>query len=178
MVIYMKSAASFIRNQVIANIIINFTLAYYLSKHALEGMSVIPYEAPVNDMFHPNMAGDLLVGTFIMGVVLTFVMTALTRLQTNNGAINLDNIKQPSKITFLPNPLLFRALVVGFLAAMVLAFPVAAILDVLKVHSMPSGSYILYHAVYCAAASALVCIVVCQRALIDSPRHSEHRALE
>ena len=174
----MKSVASFIRNQVIANIVINFTLAYYLSKHALEGMSVIPYEAPVNDMFHPNMAGDLLVGTFIMGVVLTFVMTTLTRLQNNNGGINLDNLNHSSKIAFLPDQLLLRALVVGFLAAMVLALPVAATLDVLKIHSMPSDSYILYHAIYCAVASALVCMVVCQRALIDSPRQPDHRALE
>ena len=199
----MKNPSVYIRNQVIANVLVNFFIAYYLSKHALENLSYIPFEAPAHDPFHPNMAGDLLVGTFIMGVVLTLVITILTRMQLNTGNIDVGSIirnstktetetagkikavttnktivKEDVWIERLPTHLFLRALVIGFMASLLMAFPVVAILDTLKIHALSANTYVFVHAIYCSLASAVLTVVVCKRAMLDSPRHSSAGALE
>ena len=199
----MKNPSVYIRNQVIANVLVNFFIAYYLSKHALEKLSYIPFEAPAHDPFHPNMAGDLLVGTFIMGVVLTLVITILTRMQLNTGNIDVGSIMRNSTATAtatagkikavttnktivkedvwierLPTHLFLRALVIGFMASLLMAFPVVAILDTLKIHALSANTYVFVHAIYCSLASAVLTVVVCKRAMLDSPRHSNAGALE
>ena len=201
----MKNPSVYIRNQVIANVLVNFFIAYYLSKHALEKLSYIPFEAPAHDPFHPNMAGDLLVGTFIMGVVLTLVITILTRMQLNTSNIDVGSImrnstetatatatagkikavttnktivKEGGLIERLPAHLLLRALVIGFMASLLMAFPVVAILDTLKIHALSANTYVFVHAIYCSLASAVLTVVVCKRAMLDSPRHSNAGALE
>jgi len=203
----MKNPSVYIRNQVIANVLVNFFIAYYLSKHTLEKLSYIPFEAPAHDPFHPNMAGDLLVGTFIMGLVLTLVITMLTRMQLNTGNIDAGSImrsatktetetetatagqikavtanetivKEGGWIERLPANLFLRALVIGFMASLLMAFPVVAILDTLKIHALSANTYVFVHAIYCSLASAVLTVVVCQRAMLDSPRHSNAGALE
>lgn len=173
----MKNTDSYLINQIIVNAILNFCIAYFIPKHALKALNYIPFKAPENDPFHPNMAGDLLVGTFIMGVVLTFILTCITRFKSFPAKANNLEIS-PYWLAYLPAQLIIRALFIGLLASLFLAFPVVAIMDMLSIMSLSVETYIIGHAVYCTLASIILTIIVCKRAFLDKPRHSNVSVLE
>jgi hypothetical protein len=62
------------------------------------------------------MAGDLMVGSFIMGLILTTVVTLIVRFQLRNQTIAVPEHVALSIIAKLPNNLLARGTVLGFLS--------------------------------------------------------------
>ncbi len=163
----MKTVRTALIEHIAVNIILNFFIAYGLTSLTLEKLTTIPMKAPVDDAFAPNMGGDILVGTFITGVILTLVFSFVVRLQHKIKPMDISNINASSWGARLPNLLFFRALAVGFMSALVVAMPVLIMMDVLSIKVATSANYIFYHALYVALLSGLITYFVSTRAMLD-----------
>ncbi len=163
----MKTIRSTLIENIVGNIILNFFIAYGLSSLLLASMSVIPMNAPVDDMFAANMGGDILVGTFITGVLLTFILTNIVRLQHKSKPINITQLPTSGWSARLPESIFKRSLMVGIVSAMLIAMPVLIILDMLAIQQASTANYILYHGIYVALLTGLMAYFVTKRAILD-----------
>lgn len=163
----MKSPSSYLREQVVANLIINFTIAYGLSSLILSNLEFIPITAPVDQPFHPNMAGDLIVGTAITGLIVTLIVTLITRLLIKVGRVNRGSYGKSVIADQLPNALLSRGLFVGVLSALSFAVPASMFLQYLDLTLLKVSTYILWHSVYCGMIGGIISYFVCIKALSE-----------
>ncbi len=163
----MKTIRSTLIENVIGNITLNFFIAYGLSSLTLGSMSSIPMKAPEGDMLAPNMGGDILVGTFITGVILTFILTNIVRRSMKSNPIDASSISSSDWSARLPESMFKRGLMVGIVSAMFIAMPVLIIMDILAIQQASIASYILYHAIYVALLTGVMAYFVTNRALLD-----------
>jgi hypothetical protein len=163
----MKSSRAYLTEQVVANIIINFVIAYYIAKATLAALAVIPMQAPQDDPLAPNMAGDLLVGSFIAGLLITLIISKITHWQLAHNKIDNSQVQLNNYLKLLPQSTFKRALFMGLFAALLLAMPVVILLSVLGITQVNSSDYIVIHAVYAALIGGLLAYIVSKRALLD-----------
>lgn len=163
----MKSPRAYLVEQVIANIIINFTIAYFIAKATLAALAFIPLQAPQGAPLAPNIAGDLLVGSFLTGLIITLILSKLTQWQLHHEKIDNSHVELEGWIKLLPNSIFKRALLMGLFATLVLAFPSIIILSILGVQQVASQDYIVLHAVYAGIMGGGLAYIASKRALID-----------
>lgn len=164
----MKTPRHFVIEQVIANIVINFSIVFYLNWRAMAHLATVPHLAPPDAPFAPNMAGDILVGSFILALVLSLILTAITRHNLRKGAV--APAAAGNVIGRLPASNLLRSLVLAVFATLCIALPVVVLFPQLGIHELPSKTYIVWHACYAAALAALMAYIVVVRALADDVR--------
>jgi len=165
----MKSFNAFLTEQVIVNIIINFIIAYYLSSTTLSALSHIPLLAPSDNLLMPNISGDLFVGTFLMGLIITLITAAITRSKRKKSAHDLGLFVAPKFIKKLPESLFMRGIMIGILPAVTIALPIIIVLTVLDIHQLQSSDYIVYHAVYAAIMAGFISYSSVSRTLAENP---------
>lgn len=165
--VYMGSYQAILKQQVISNIVINFLIAYFLSTATLAAITTIPLQAPQDNIMAPNMAGDLMVGSFIMGVILTTVLTLIMRLQLRNKTIAVPEHVALSIIAKLPNNLVARGTVVGFLSMCLVGVPAAILLAVFGIMQASTQDYIFYHGIYAAVLGGGMSYVVAKRVMLE-----------
>jgi len=161
----MDSYSALLKKQVVGNIVLNYFIAYYLSAHTLAVIKTIPLQAPQENVMAPNMAGDLMVGSFIMGVILTSILTLIVRKQLN--AFEAPDSVLPSAIVKLPQNLFARAIVMGLFGMFLVGMPVAIALGLLGVQQVSTQDYIFYHAIYCALLAGLMSYMVVKRVMFE-----------
>ena len=163
----MKSPRAYLIEQVIANIIINFSIAYFIAKATLAALEFIPLQAPQGTPLAPNMAGDLLVGSFLTGLLITLILSKLTQWQLRHEKVDNSTVQLEGWIKLLPASIMKRALLMGVFATLVLAFPSIIILSILGVQQVASQDYIVFHAVYAGIIGGGLAYIASKRALID-----------
>jgi|GEM_PF-2319454 len=163
----MKTIRSILVENIVGNIILNFFIAYGLSSLLLASKTVIPMNAPVGDVLAPNMGGDILVGTFITGVLLTLILTNIVRLQYKSKPINITQLPNSGWSARLPESIFKRSLMVGIVSAMFIAMPVLIVMEMLAIQQASTANYILYHGVYVALLTGLMAYFVTNRAILD-----------
>ncbi len=163
----MKSVHHTVIEQVIVNCIINFIIAYGIAWLTLSKIKIIPMHAPSDNMLAPNMMGDILVGTFLLGLILTFILTYIVRMQSKSKPIDFTDFNLSNFSQWLPKSLLQRSLMVGMLAVVCAAIPLVTTMNVLSIEQMSSGDYILYHALYVTFVAAIMAYVLTRRAIVD-----------
>lgn len=166
----MKSFNAFLAEQVIVNIIINFIIAYYLSSAALSALASIPLLAPTDNILAPNISGDLFVGTFLMGLIITLITSVITRKKRNKTQKELGVYVAPNFINKLPHSLFKRGIIIGVVPMLVIALPIVIILLALDIHQLYSEDYIIYHAFYAAIVAGLISYSSVSRTLAESPK--------
>lgn len=162
----MKPSRVYLKEQVIANLILNYIISYGLSSLTLSKLVVIPLTAPVDDPFHPNMAGDLIVGTVITGLAVTLIVGIITGLLIKKGKLSTSGIQSSWMIDKLPNSLFTRGLFIGVIASVTFAIPVSISLHYLGVAEFNVSTYIAWHSVYCGFIGAGISYFVCAKDLI------------
>jgi len=163
----MKSPRAYLAEQVIVNIIINFTIAYFIAKASLAALQFIPMQAPQGSPLAPNMAGDLLVGSFITGLVITIILSKITHWQLRHEKIDNSTFELQGWIKLLPASTFKRGLLLGLFATLVLAFPSIIILSALGIQQAASSDYIVLHAIYAGIMGGGLAYIVSKRALVD-----------
>ena len=163
----MKSIRSTLIENVVGNIILNFFIAYGLSSLTLASMTSIPMKAPTDNILAPNMGGDILVGTFITGLILTLILTKIVRLSMKSNPVDVSSISTFGWSARLPESIFKRGLMVGIIAALAIAMPVLIIMDMLAIQQASTASYILYHAIYVALLTGFMAYFVTKRAILD-----------
>lgn len=164
----MKSPRAYLVEQVSVNIVINFIIAYFIAKTTLAALQVIPMQAPHGDPLAPNMAGDLLVGSFLAGLIITLLLSKITHWNVRNSKVDKTGFELTGWIRLLPQSTFKRSLLVGVFAALILAMPVIIIMNMLGIHQAATGDYILIHAVYAAIIGGALAYIASKRALADS----------
>lgn len=165
----MKSFNAFLTEQVIVNVIINFAIAYYLSSATLSALSHIPLLAPSDHLLMPNISGDLMVGTFLMGLIITLITSPITRVKRKKSSHNLGQFVAPKFIKKLPESLFMRGIVIGIVPAVVIALPIIMILAALDINQLQSTDYIIYHALYAAIMAGFISYSSVSRTLAENP---------
>lgn len=160
----MKSHQSYTFEQVAANFLINFSIAYGLSTLKLSDLTSIPFTAPSDDPFHPNIAGELIVGTIITGLAVTLIVTFITRLLIKAKRLNLSNVKTSPFVQLLPTGLFKRGLTLGSLAAIFAALPLCITMYLLNIHSVPVKNYLIWHSWYVALLGSVLAFIACLKA--------------
>jgi hypothetical protein len=161
----MKSTRQFIIEQVVVSVVFNFLLAFLLSWLSLRHQDTIPLSAPADDFFAPSMGGDLLVGSFILGVILTLVLTAVTRMNLRKKTVESQIIEGWS--AKLPNNSLLRSLLIGLILTCTLGLVFTILLGALGILHMKIWYYIPLHAFYVGFLAWAVTVPVVKRALAD-----------
>lgn len=161
----MKSSRQFLIEQLTVNSTLNFLLAILLGWNALAGHQVIPLAAPEGALFDPNMAGELVVGSFLLGLILTPIVTAITRAGLRKGSLQVNPVS--GLIAKLPHNSFFRSLAVALLASLLFGVPSVVILGVFGVTQLTIWSYIVAHAAYMALLALVVTWVAVKRALAE-----------
>ena len=164
----MKTPRQYLIEQVVANIILNFGIAYYLGSNSMGELETVPLIAPQDSPFDPNMAGDIMVGSFILGVILTLIVSWITRAKLRKGGVEAMAVADMGMIGKLPRNSFLRALTIGAVAMFTLGLLVVLLMAVLGISQLPSLTYIVFHAVYVAAVAAFVAFAAAKRALADS----------
>ena len=162
----MDSYQTILKQQVLSNVVINFLIAYFLSASTLAALTTIPLQAPQDNFMAPNMAGDLMVGSFIMGIILTTVLTLIMRFQLRNKTIAVPEHVSLSIIAKLPNNLLARGTVLGFLSMCLVGMPAAILLGVFGIMQADTQDYIFYHGIYAAVLGGAMSYVVAKRVIL------------
>lgn len=162
----MKSSRQFLSEQVVVSVVFNILLAFLLSWLSLRHQLYIPLEAPPDDFFAPSMGGDLLVGSFLLGLILTLVLTYVTRLNLRKKAVE----PQPAEgwSVKLPKNSFLRSLVIGLVATFTIGLALTILLGVLGIGQMKVWAYIPLHALYVGALAWVVTVPVVRRALADN----------
>ena len=167
----MKSFNAFLTEQIIANVIINFLIAYYLSSTTLSSLASIPLLAPTDNLLAPNISGDLFVGTFLMGLIITLITSLITRKKRNKANNELGLFIAPNFINKLPHSIFKRGIIIGVVPMLVIALPIVIILTILDMHNIHSEDYIIYHAFYAAIVAGLISYSSVSRTLAENPIH-------
>jgi hypothetical protein len=163
----MKSVRHTIVEQVLVSCILNFLIAYGISSLTLAKISMIPMHAPSNNMLAPNMAGDILVGTFLLGLLLTLILTSVVRMQHKSKPIDFTDFNLSNFSELLPKALFKRSIIVGLASVICAALPLVIALSALSIQQMASSDYILYHAIYVACVATIMAYFVTKRAILD-----------
>ena len=164
----MKSPKAYLAEQVVVNIIINFIVAYYIAKASFAALTYIPMQAPQGSPLAPNMAGDLLVGSFLAGLIITLLLSKITHWNLRASKVDTSQFELSSWIKLLPQSTWLRSLIMGLLAALLLAMPVVIVMSVLGVTQVLAADYIVVHAFYAAVIGGGLAYVASKRALVDS----------
>lgn len=164
----MKTSRQYVIEQIVANIIINFGIAYYLGSNAMGELATVPLIAPQDAPLDPNMAGDIMVGSLIMGVILTLILTWLTRAKLRKGGVEAMVVEDMGIIGKLPRNSFLRALTVGLVAMFTLGLVVVLLMALLGISQLPSMTYIVFHAFYVAVLAGVIAWATSKRALADS----------
>ncbi len=164
----MKSPRAYLLEQVVVNLIINFVVAYYISKATLSALHIIPMQAPTDNPLHPNIGGDLLVGSFIAGLIITLVLTAITRLSLRKNKIDVSKFTLNSWIKKLPEPVFKRGLYLGICASLLVALPLVVVLSALGVEQATTPNYMVWHSIYAALLGGALTYIASKRALADT----------
>jgi len=165
----MKSFNAFLAEQVIVNVIINFIIAYYLSSATLSALTHIPLLAPSEHLLMPNISGDLFVGTFLMGLIITLITAPITRAKRKKSSHNLGLFVAPTFIKKLPESLFMRGIVIGIVPVIIVVLPIVMILTVLDIQQLQSSDYIIYHALYAATMAGFISYASVSRTLAENP---------
>lgn len=166
----MKTSREFIVEQVVVSVAFNFVIAIVLSWLALRHQAYIPLEAPADAQFDPSMGGDFLVGSFILGMILTWILTFVTRLNLKKEKVaRLEAIGWAAK---LPKNAFLLSLVVALVASVVVGLPTTVIVAVLGFTQMKVWPYIIFHAFYVAILARFITVPVVKRALAVDPTKS------
>lgn len=168
----MKSFNAFLAEQVIVNVIINFIIAYYLSSAALSALANIPLLAPTDNILAPNISGDLFVGTFLMGLIITLITSVITRSKRNKTKNELGIFLAPNFINKLPNSIFKRGVIIGVVPMVIIALPIVIMLTMLDITHLHSEDYIIYHAFYAAIVAGLISYSAVSRTLAENPKHA------
>jgi hypothetical protein len=161
----MKTTRQFVIEQVVVSVVFNFLLAFLLSWLSLRHQATIPLSAPADAMFAPSMGGDLLVGSFILGVILTLVLTKVTRINLRKKTVESQvPVGWSAK---LPNNSLLRSLLIGLILTCTLGLVFTILLGALGILHMKIWYYIPLHAFYVGFLAWAVTVPVVKRALAD-----------
>jgi hypothetical protein len=166
----MKSFNAFLVEQVIVNVILNFIIAYYLSSHLLTTLATIPLFAPIDDLLAPNISGDLFVGTFLMGLIITLITSVITRAKRDKTKQDLGVFFTSNVIKKLPHSIFKRAIIIGVVPMFLIALPIVITLSLLDIHHLNSYDYINYHAFYAATVAGLISYFSVSRTLAENPK--------
>ncbi len=164
----MKSPRAYLLEQVVVNLVINFIVAYYISKVTLSALQLIPMQAPTDNPLHPNIGGDLLVGSFIAGLIITLILTAITRFNLRKNKVDTSQFTLNSWIKLLPHSVFKRGLIMGLFAALLVAMPLVVILNILGIEQAATSDYIILHGIYAALLGGGLTYVASKRALADT----------
>ncbi len=168
----MKSFNAFLAEQVIVNVIINFIIAYYLSSIMLSTLINIPLFASKNNLLATNISGDLLVGTFIMGLIITLITSVITRRKRNKTKQTLGLFIAPNFINKLPHSIFKRGVIIGIAPVLTIGLPIIITLMAFDIHHLLSKDYIIYHAFYAAIIAGAVSYCAVSRTLAENPKHA------
>ena len=145
--------------------ILNVLIATFLSWLSLRHQEVVPLQAPTEAMFDPSMGGDLLVGSFLLGMILTLVLTFVTRLNLKKKQV--ESLVLSGWFSKIPKNVFLRSLLVGLFLTLTMGLAVTVALGALDIVQMPVWTYIALHAIYVGALAWFVTALVVKRALAD-----------
>lgn len=165
----MKTQNKYIIESVVINSVLNFFITLGIGYFTHTGMTAIPMVAPLNTPLAPNIAGDIVVGSFILGWVLGAIVTYITRHNVNKQHVESGFIETNSFILKLPQNFAGRFISIG-LAAAVVGVVAVLILVLLGVSELQISTYSIPHAIYVAVMAGLVTLVAARRGLLTNPK--------
>lgn len=147
----MPASRRYITQQIIVNALVNFILALLISWGLMGSLEEIPMWFSMENLLDPSVIGDIVVGSFLLGMIFTVVVTQVIRTDLKKG--KLDKLTRSDLPKWIPHSLFPRALVFGVLCLLVGSCMVGIILT-FDINSVRVGDYIVLHAIY---IGALVC---------------------
>ena len=153
--------------QVVVNFVLNFGIAYYLGKTTLAHQETIPLWADKAAPLDPNMAGDILVGSLILSFLITLILTAITRHHLSKQHIDTKDVVLSKWVKRLPDSLLKRSLIMGFMAMLTVGLASVLVLFGLNITAVDSNCYTISHSFYAAFLAGFVAYIASKRALLD-----------
>jgi len=163
-----KTHNKYIVESVVINSVLNFFITLGIGYFTHAGMTTIPMVAPINTPFAPNIAGDIIVGSFILGWVLGAIVTYITRHNLTKQHVEGGFIESNFLILKLPNKLALRFIAIG-LAASAVGVLAVLLLALFGVNELPISTYGIPHGIYVAVMAGFVTLVAARRALLTSP---------
>ncbi len=161
----MKSSRSYIREQVIVNSLVNFLIALLLGWVSLNGQEKIPMWAPSHSRFDVNMGGNILLGTFLLGVILSLIITAVTKRNLRRNQVKAQSAT--GLIAHLPKAGFKRSLLMGLVAMLTIGIANVALLTLLEIDQLHVWDFILYHSVYMAVLAGIISVPATKSALVQ-----------
>jgi hypothetical protein len=175
----MKSSKAFMIEQLFFNSVISAGITFYLGRHTLAGIANIPLQAPTDAPFAPNMAGDLIVGTFITAVIVTLIVSLLTRFSIKKQSISMSSsfAASPRWLAKLPQNIVLSALSIAGLASLTLGVMSVLLLVVLGVSEMDAELYNYLHAIYVGFAVIVVAYAAVTKVFLSETEGGRNNAL-
>lgn len=163
----MKTSRNYIIEQVVVNFVLNFAIAYYLGRTTLAHQETIPLWADQAAPLDPNMAGDILIGSFILSFLVTLILSAITRYHLSKQNVDTNDLVLGKWLKRLPNSLFKRSLVMGLMAMITAGLVSVLLLYALNITAVDSGYYTITHSCYAAILASCIAYSASKRALVD-----------
>jgi len=148
---FMSTSRRYITQQVIVNALVNFFLALLISWGLMGSLEEIPIWFSTENFLDPSVIGDIVVGSFLLGLIFTVIVTQFIRADLKKGKVN--DLSRSDLQKWIPQTLFARALVFGVLC-MLVGSSMAGVILALDIDSVRTADYIVLHAIY---IGALVC---------------------
>jgi hypothetical protein len=161
-----KTAQRYIAEQIVINIVVNILMALLIGWSMMGHLDTVPMQLSSDALFDPSMAGDILVGSFLLGFILTLIVTTLTRNALSKAYIEGTTLVGWS--AKLPQPLFKRALMLGVLSMVTAGLTLVLTMLMLGLDQMKTLEYVIFHALYMGVLAAPVTYFVVKRALTDN----------
>jgi hypothetical protein len=151
--------------QGVGSILVNFPLNAAIAWLAFRGAGEVPFWGS------QSIAGDTIGTCFVLPLITTLIVTPLCRRGVRTGAMPPLAWTDRMRATLgrLPSGTLARGIVLGLLAALVVAPPALAALRALGVDGMRLGPFVLFKAAFAAALGVLVTPPIAAYALGREP---------
>jgi len=147
----MSTSRRYITQQIIVNALVNFFLALLISWGLMGSLEEIPIWFSMENLLDPSVIGDIVVGSFLLGLLFTAIVTQFIRADLKKGKVN--GLAQSDAHKWMPQALFTRALVFG-VVCMLVGFSMVGVILTLDIDSVRVTDYIVLHAIY---VGALVC---------------------
>jgi len=147
----MSTSRRYITQQIIVNALVNFFLALLISWGLMGSLEEIPIWFSMENLLDPSVIGDIVVGSFLLGLLFTAIVTQFIRADLKKGKVN--GLAQSDALKWMPQALFTRALVFG-VGCMLVGFSMVGVILILDIDSVRVTDYIVLHAIY---IGALVC---------------------
>ncbi len=153
-----------IRDQIVGAAVVNLLINAAIGWAMFRTLAVVPLWGEW------SVAADIIGTAFMLPLLTCVIVSAITARQVRRGKLPAPAwpVSRYPLLARLPANTLFRGLVLGVLAGLVVGLPAVLTVHALEVAEMDLGSFVLFKAIFAAILAALVSPVIALRALADA----------